>query len=84
MARNTFTVQQSAHSGETFVLQWDRDDLVGICGPLTSSEQEQAIADIESANGFEYEDATGVGSDPDDWQSPDAIWDPNTGEVYRA
>lgn len=80
----TYTIQASKQSGETFVIEWDGDDIHGLCGPLDPNEREQAARDIESAGSFEYDAAGDMGTTPDDWQFPVASYDPNTAGVARA
>lgn len=79
---NTYTIQQSAQSGETFVIQWDGDRATGICGPLDPFERDQAVRDIRDAGSFEYEPFQGDDS-PNAWQFPIASHDPGTGETWR-
>lgn len=81
----TYSIQNAKPSGETFAIEWDGDDIHGLCGPLDPLEKEQAIRDIKDAGSFDYDtDVDGIGDTPDDWGFPLAAYDPNTGEVYRA
>lgn len=79
----TYSIQSyRTQTGDNYVIEWDGDEIHGMCGPLTTAETEQAIRDIKDAGSFEYDYE--VGGRGDDLGFPLATYDPNTGEVYRA
>lgn len=72
----TYTIQHARPSGEAYVIEWDGEDINGICGPLDPHELKQAIRDIKDAGSFEYQ-PNDFGTTPDDWGFPVASYDPN-------